>query len=202
MTYRNIIFDAGNVLVTLDEGASMKAFQALGLGKADHVREHPELLKMFQAMGLGQITNQTFFDGFRRLVNPYATDRQIADATNAMMVEIPEVKKRKLLQLRDEGYHTYLLSNTIDLHWQYCVDVLFRMGQYTVDDYFDSVFVSQEMGIKKPSDEIFQAVIREADIRPEDTLFIDDLEVNCEAAERNGIHAFQNKRLDDWLALF
>lgn len=111
-------------------------------------------------------------------------------------------KKRILLDLRSAGYKTYLLSNTIDLHWRYCVEQLFPMNDYTVDDYFEHTFVSQEMHMKKPDDEIFQAVLYEADIRPEETLFVDDLEVNCQAAERNGIHSFQNKEFDDWIDYF
>ena len=55
------------------------------------------------------------------------------------------------------------------------------------------------MHMKKPDDEIFQAVIAQAAIRPEETLFIDDLEMNCKAAERNGLHTFQNKQFDDWV---
>ena len=76
------------------------------------------------------------------------------------------------------------------------------MDQYGVDDYFEKAFLSQEMHMKKPDDEIFQQVINDATIDPNDTLFIDDLEVNCEAAERNGIHSFQNKDFDDWMKLF
>ena len=36
---------------------------------------------------------------------------------------------------------------------------------------------------------------------PDETLFIDDLKENCEAAEKLGIHTFQNVKFDDWLAL-
>ena len=71
-----------------------------------------------------------------------------------------------------------------------------------VDDYFEKTFLSQEMHMKKPDDEIFQQVVKDAAMDPGATLFIDDLEVNCEAAERNGIHTFQNKNFDDWMQLF
>lgn len=41
----------------------------------------------------------------------------------------------------------------------------------------------------------------DAFIIPDETLFIDDLKENCEAAEMLGIHTFQNKNFDDWLGL-
>lgn len=202
MNYKNIIFDLGNVLVKLDEDATMQAFENLGMGRYKHLRENPEALKLFQAMGIGMISNQDFFNAFRRIVNPNATDKQITDATNAMLITIPDVKKQKLMDLRKAGYRTFLLSNTIDLHWRYCKDELFPMDNFTVDDYFEHTFTSQKMHMKKPDDEIFQTVIQETGIEPNETIFIDDLEVNCNAAERNGIHAFQNKEFDDWMKLF
>ncbi|MST83756.1 HAD family hydrolase [Hallella mizrahii] len=202
MNYKNIIFDLGNVLVKLDEAATMRAFETLGWPKKDHIREYAEGLKLFQAMGVGLMSNQQFFDAFRATTHSNVTDQQITEATNAMLLYIPEEKKSKLLQLRKEGHRVFLLSNTIDLHWQYCKKNLFPMDHYGVDDYFEKAFLSQEMHMKKPDDEIFQQVINDATIDPNDTLFIDDLEVNCEAAERNGIHAFQNKDFDDWMKLF
>lgn len=202
MNYKNIIFDLGNVLVKLDEAATMRAFETLGWPKRDHIREYAEGLKLFQAMGVGMMSNQQFFDAFRATTHSNVTDQQITEATNAMLLYIPEEKKSKLLQLRKEGHRVFLLSNTIDLHWQYCKKNLFPMDHYGVDDYFEKAFLSQEMHMKKPDDEIFQQVINDATIDPNDTLFIDDLEVNCEAAERNGIHSFQNKDFDDWMKLF
>lgn len=198
LPYRNIIFDLGNVLVKLDEQATMRGFERLGLGKFEHIRENPEALRLFQGMGIGRVSDREFFDGFRRLTGSAATDEQITDAANAMLLYIPDKKKRILLALRAAGYKTFLLSNTIDLHWHYCVEHLFPMDGYTIKDYFDRTFVSQEMHMKKPDDEIFQTVIAETGIRPADTLFIDDLEVNCQAAERNSIHSFQNKSFEDW----
>ena len=43
--------------------------------------------------------------------------------------------------------------------------------------------------------------VKQANINPDETLFIDDLKENCEAAEKLGIHTFQNVKFDDWLSL-
>lgn len=199
LTYKNIIFDLGNVLVKLDEQATMRGFEKLGMDRYEHVRENPKALRLFQGMGIGLVSDREFFDGFRKLTGSQASDEQITEATNAMLRYIPNEKKRILLALRSAGYKTFLLSNTINLHWRYCRDKLFPMDSFTVNDYFDYTFLSQEMHMKKPDDEIFQAVIAQAAIRPEETLFIDDLEVNCASAERNGLHTFQNEQFDDWV---
>lgn len=93
MNYKNIIFDLGNVLVKLDEAATMRAFETLGWPKKDHIREYAEGLKLFQAMGVGLMSNQQFFDAFRATTHSNVTDQQITEATNAMLLYIPEEKK-------------------------------------------------------------------------------------------------------------
>lgn len=57
------------------------------------------------------------------------------------------------------------------------------------------------MHLAKPDAHIYEEVIRQANINPDETLFVDDLKENCEAAEKLGIHTFQNVKLDDWLSL-
>ena len=201
MMYKNIVFDLGNVLVKLDEHETIKRFEQLGLKEAGHISDNPEMLKLFQEMGIGLLSNREFFDSFRRIANTEATDEQITNAANAMLRYIPDEKKQKLLDLRRAGCRVYLLSNTNDIHWQYCADVLFPMQNYEVDDYFDGTFLSQELHLEKPDDRIFQIVIKEAGILPNETLFVDDLEENCQAAMRNGFNAFQNKGFDDWMKI-
>ena len=201
MMYKNIVFDLGNVLVKLDEHETIKRFEQLGLKETGHISDNPEMLKLFQEMGIGLLSNREFFDSFRRIANTEATDEQITGAANAMLRYIPDEKKQKLLDLRRAGCRVYLLSNTNDIHWQYCADVLFPMQNYEVDDYFDGTFLSQELHLEKPDDRIFQIVIKEAGILPNETLFVDDLEENCLAAMRNGFNAFQNKGFDDWMKI-
>ena len=199
MMYKNIVFDLGNVLVKLDVQETLRRFALLGMKEAGHLNENPELFRLFQDLGIGRVSNQEFFDGFRRITNTAATDEQITDAANGMLRYIPDEKKQRLLDLRRAGCRVYLLSNTNDIHWRYCADVLFPMQNYGVDDYFDGVFLSQELHVEKPDDRIFQIVIKETGIDPNESLFVDDLEKNCQAAERNGFHTFQNKSFDDWL---
>ena len=55
--------------------------------------------------------------------------------------------------------------------------------------------------LSKPDAKIYEEVIRQAAIVPEELLFIDDLQENCVAAENLGIHTFQNVEFDDGLDL-
>ena len=201
MQYKNIIFDLGNVLVKLNPEGCIGAFKAIGMGELVDLNPQSEGMKLMSKLGVGMMTTEAFCDAARKLTGADVTNEDIIAAANKMLVEIPDYKKERLLQLKKAGYRLFLLSNTIDVHWDYCVEHLFPYQSYGVEDYFEQCFLSQKMHLAKPDARIYEEVIRQANIHPDETLFIDDLKENCEAAEKLGIHTFQNVKLDDWLAL-
>ena len=201
MQYKNIIFDLGNVLVKLNPEGCIGAFKAIGMGELVDSNPQSEGMKLMGKLGVGMITTEAFCDAARELTGTDVTNEDIIDAANKMLVEIPDYKKERLLQLKKAGYRLFLLSNTIDVHWGYCVEHLFPYQNHGVEDYFEHCFLSQRMHLAKPDAHIYEEVIRQANIYPDETLFIDDLKENCEAAEKLGIHTFQNVKFDDWLSL-
>ena len=201
MQYKNIIFDLGNVLVKLNPEGCIGAFKAIGMGELVDSNPQSEGMKLMGKLGVGMITTEAFCDAARELTGTDVTNEDIIDAANKMLVEITDYKKERLLQLKKAGYRLFLLSNTIDVHWGYCVEHLFPYQNHGVEDYFEHCFLSQRMHLAKPDAHIYEEVIRQANINPDETLFIDDLKENCEAAEKLGIHTFQNVKFDDWLAL-
>ena len=201
MRYKNIIFDLGNVLVKLNPEGCIGAFKAIGMGELANPNPQSEGMKLMSKLGVGMITTEAFCDAARKLTGTDVTNEEIIDAANKMLVEIPDEKKERLLQLKKAGYRLFLLSNTIDIHWGYCVEHLFPYQNHGVEDYFEQCFLSQRLHLAKPDARIYEEVIRLATIHPDETLFIDDLKENCEAAEKLGIHTFQNVKFDDWLSL-
>ena len=201
MQYKNIIFDLGNVLVKLNPEGCIGAFKAIGMGELVEQNPQSEGMKLMSKLGVGMITTEEFCDAARELTGADVTNEDIIAAANKMLVVIPDEKKERLLLLKKAGYRLFLLSNTIDIHWDYCVEHLFPYQSYGVEDYFEHCFLSQRMHLAKPNVRIYEEVIRLANIHPDETLFIDDLKENCEAAEKLGIHTFQNVKFDDWLAL-
>ena len=201
MQYKNIIFDLGNVLVKLNPDGCIGAFKAIGMGELVDTNPQSEGMKLMSKLGVGMITTEEFCEAARKLTGTDVTNEEIINAANKMLVEIPDEKKERLLQLKKAGYRLFLLSNTIDIHWDYCVELLFPYQNHGVEDYFEQCFLSQRMHLAKPNARIYEEVIRQANIHPDETLFIDDLKENCEAAEKLGIHTFQNVKFDDWLEL-
>lgn len=56
---------------------------------------------------------------------------------------------------------------------------------------FDDVFISSEVGFRKPSPRFYHHVLRALQVAPGDTVFIDDLVENIIAAKIIGIRGFQ-----------
>jgi putative hydrolase of the HAD superfamily len=87
-------------------------------------------------------------------------------------------------ELRDRGYRMAILTNNVrewEEHWR---------AKLPIDEIFELVVDSAWVGMRKPEPEIYQLTLeRLGGIGPEDCLFVDDNELNVEAARRLGMRA-------------
>ncbi len=184
---RNIIFDLGKVLLNLDFEASIKAFHKLGL-RADIISpQHAYSDPVFLHLETGRISPEIFRERVRELLqNPGLSDAQIDDAWYAMIEDIP-VQRVKVLQQLRENYKVYLFSNTNAIHIGRLLPEFRAMHGIDFPALFDAVFYSHEIHDRKPEQSAFQKVIEKAGVVPEETLFVDDIEQNVEAARVAGL---------------
>ncbi len=198
---KNLLIDFGGVLINLDRPRCIENFKTLGLPNVD------ELLNIYHQQGIfmqqekGLITPVEFRNSIREMMGKVVTDRQIDAAWNSFLVDIPTYKLDLLLKLR-EKYVVYLLSNTNEIHWKWACKNAFPYRGFRVEDYFEKIYLSFEMKMVKPDPEIFSAVLKDADIDPKETFFIDDSESNCRVAETLGISTYTPKEGEDWSHLF
>lgn len=82
-------------------------------------------------------------------------------------------------ELRNLGYRIAVLSNTTPARAQ----KIRSIGAY---DLFDPVILSFEIGASKPNKEAYQALLKAANVSPEECLFIDDNSSNIKAAANMG----------------
>ncbi len=201
MEIRNIIFDLGGVLVSLDQQRCIEALRKLGVDAITRYVAERRTEDLFYEAEVGAITQHEFCEEVRRLTAVAVRDEDIVWAWNQLLGTISEERKQKLWQLRQKGFRLFLLSNTNVMHWQHCASELFPYRNRVVEDYFERVFLSYEMHLAKPDPEVFSRVLATAGIDPSETLFIDDSAANCEAAETLGIHTYHNEHIDDWMIL-
>ena len=129
------------------------------------------------------------------------TDEKIDAVWNSFLGEIPRYKLDLLLKLR-ERYVVYLLSNTNEIHWRWACRHAFPYRTFRVDDYFEKKYLSFEMKMAKPDRDIFEAVLDDAGILPEETFFIDAAEANFRTAQPLGIPTYNPAQGEDWSPCF
>ena len=198
---KNIVFDLGGVLVDLDFKAAINGLQKAGFA---NVKERLQTLHqggIFQKFELGEMTADEFRTAIRENSTVELTDEEVDNLWNAMLLEIPREKLELILDLRGK-YMVYLLSNTNSIHWDYVCKNAFNYRGFRVNDYFEETFLSYEMHLAKPDKAIYEKVLQDANLLAEETLFIDDSEANCKAAEEVGIHAHHYHIGDDLSKVF
>ena len=198
---KNIVFDLGGVLVDLDFKAAINGLQKAGFVNVKEQLQSFDREGIFQKFELGEMTAEEFRTAIRENSTVTLTDEEIDALWNAMLLEIPREKLELILDLRGK-YMVYLLSNTNSIHWDYVCKNAFNYRGFRVKDYFEETFLSYEMHLAKPDKTIFEKVLQDANLLPEETLFIDDSEANCKAAEEVGIHAHHYHIGDDLSKVF
>lgn len=197
---KNVVFDLGGVLINLDFDNCLNAFRKAGF--QDIEKQACQFRgKGFFSPELGEISPEEFRKAIRKEVSEALSDHEIDDMWNLMLLDIPREKLDLLLKLR-EHYMVYLLSNTNRIHWDYACEQMFCYRGFRVNDFFEDIFLSFEMHKAKPEKDIYEQMMKEANILPEETFFIDDSAINCQAAISLGIQSYHYHIGEDLSSLF
>lgn len=197
----NIIFDLGMVIIDLEMEATNRAFKDLFQDSYDEVFERLQKNGHFNDYETGKISSEDFIHGIAAMSEKDIKGK-IPNAWNAMLKKIPDVRFQLLLNAK-RRFKTYCLSNTNEMHIEFIYDYLKREKKINnLDNYFHQVYLSHLIKMRKPDAEIFQFVLDQNNLRPEETLFIDDTAGHLEGAKSCGIKTFhlaEGMRLEEVL---
>ena len=185
---KNIIFDLGDVILNIDVPVASKSFAELS------GREQAEILELFSQNTLfrqfetGELDEAGFRNYVRQILDfSDLSDEAIDTAWNSLLLDLPP-ERVELLQKLAKNYRLFLLSNTSSIHITQVNKILeASTGVEKLEDLFETVFLSYEMGLMKPDPKIYQKVLEQAGLEAEETLFLDDNLANIEAASKLGI---------------
>ncbi len=191
---RNIIFDLGNVLVGVDFEKTRKLILSEGVSKASYNSFFNETnRKKFEA---GKIKSREFIDNAYRTFGRKIPKTKLRLLFQDMFFEKPDMKKF-LKKISGSGkFRIYLMSNTNPLHFNYI------RKKFAYVNLVDRLILSYRLKLLKPGAGIYKAVLNKYELKPEETLFIDDLKANCETAEKFGIHAIHFKNYKNFVKQF
>lgn len=188
---KNIIFDYGNVIFSIDFTKAQASFKNLGISNAEEFFGHRHQDPIFDKFDRGEVSADEFCAYFKQKIgNKKITDQQITDAWNSLLIGVAPGNHDLLLKLK-ERYRTFLLSNINDIHYNHIINYLETDFGFNGNDHlFEKTYYSHLVGKRKPELAIFKQVLEENNLKAEETLFIDDSPQHLEAASTLGIKTF------------
>ena len=173
------LFDIGNVLLKLH----FERFHLAILG-SENAFLPGNLVKIKDSYETGKIKDQEFVQrSLAILDSPLKPDEFVAAWENIFSPNLPmwEVVHK----LKKQGHRLILFSNTNTIHA--------RSFLKTYPDFnlFDHQHFSQEVGIIKPHPEFYQSAIKNFDLAPQETLYLDDLPENIVTGKELGFCSWQ-----------
>jgi epoxide hydrolase-like predicted phosphatase len=182
---KGLLIDFGGVLTT-NVFDSFKAFcREEGLPE-DSVkqlfRERAEGLGLLRRLERGELSAEDFSQQFAPLlgVSPNSLVERLFGGIGPDEAMIGAVRRS-----RAAGIRTGLISNSWGDGLAY--------DPALMDELFDAIVISGEVGMHKPEPEIFHLGAQRIGVAPEDCVFVDDLRENCAGAEAVGMKAILHR---------
>lgn len=192
MAIRAVISDFGGVLTTplLRSFAAFQdetgiSFEAMGKAM-QRAAEENGAYPLFE-LEKGNLSETEFLDLLRDKLEPELGHRPHLHRFKEIYFEALDPNERMIdfmRALKGRGYRMALLTNNVR-EWE----PLWR-PMLPVDEIFEFVVDSGFVGMRKPEPEIYELTLSRLDgIGAAECLFVDDTELNCEAARERGMKA-------------
>jgi putative hydrolase of the HAD superfamily len=178
---RNVIFDLGGVLLDWNPDKIASRFESepeLRARLKEALFGHAD----WQLFDRGTFTEAELIERVRaRTGRDTAEISAIIDAVRESLDEKPDTVKL-LRALHQRGTDLFCLSNMpMSIY-----DHLRR--RHVFWDAFRGIVISGEVRMMKPEPEVFAHLLEKYELRPDETVFVDDLSANVDAARRVGLH--------------
>ena len=198
---KNIIFDLGGVLLNIDYNRTKNYFEELGIKDFDCVFTQYKQSKIADLFETGKASDKEFYE---EVTNGSAISWEDFElAWNAMLLDFPKERFELLKKLKTK-YRLFLCSNTNSIHLKSFKKEVNKFNE-KFDDLFEKTYYSHLVGLRKPNTEIFQLILEENNLKPSETLFIDDTTIHLEGANKIGIKTIHVSEVSvkeifaDWL---
>ena len=198
---KNIIFDLGGVIIGLDQQITIRAFQELFQENFDTMEKELHNTGILEKFEIGTISETAFISFFKKY-RAHLTTKEITEAWNAMLLDIPIEKIFKIKKLAKK-YRVFLLSNTNAIHMDFINHyVLENFNLSSMEAIFEKAYYSYKLHLRKPNPEIFSAILKDKNLKAEETLFIDDSEEHIISAKQLNLNTYYLKQPETILDIF
>ncbi|MFI0435697.1 MAG: HAD family hydrolase [Parachlamydiaceae bacterium] len=174
-----IVFDFGSVIAKTDKQQVMNfVSQSLHLSN----QETEETFNRLKEHAMTGKDDHDFWIAFAKEKGQTLSDNWLKQLDQTKFEAVKEIPGMINLvkDLQKQGYQTALLSNVREKQ----AAIKRKHGYY---DLFNPIQFSYETGIKKPDPQAYKILLDKLKLPPQSILFVDNREVNVEAAKQLGI---------------
>ena len=195
-----INFDLGAVILNINYQNTIDEFSKLGVKNSSSFYSKKAQTNLFNQIEVGGITAEKFLAELQKETNN-ASINQVSEAWNAMLLDLPE-NRLAVIQFLKKKYSIYLLSNTNTLHIDAFKKKLGKAKWIKFCNLFDKMYLSHEVGLRKPNTAIFEYILKEQNLQAHEVFFIDDSPEHIEGANKLGIKTHHLKSGEEIATLF
>ena len=184
-TIRLVIFDLGNVVFEVINQNAFRYWAQVTPFPEEYFAEHhvPDLV--FHQFERGELTPVEFYEALIRYEKLNLSFEDFSEGWNSVFGEVyPEIHSA-LKRITDSVFLT-ALTNTNELHYK-----VWSNKYAETLKLFEKIFISYQLGFRKPEERAFRHVSKAFNIKPHEILFFDDVVENIEKANALGMHAVQ-----------
>lgn len=178
------IFDLGNVIVDIDFKRVLGVWSKLSSVPLATLSERFTMGEVFQQHERGEVSDEEFAHQLSDEMGLSLSFEQFAEGWQAVFVALRPEVITIMQKLREEGHRVVVLSNTNRLHCNH-----WPQHYPEVAAAADHMYLSQDLGMRKPEARIYQHVLNVENIPADQAVFFDDVEANIVAARIVGITA-------------
>ncbi len=191
-----LLFDLGGVVIGIDFERALQAWNQWTLLSIEEMRDRFKMDEVYERHERGEVEASEYFAHLRKVLDLEASDADIALGWNAIFLsEITETVN--YIRAVNNNLPCFAFTNSNPTHQNSWMSAFPR-----VVESFQQIFVSSELGLRKPDREAFESISDVTGIGLSATLFFDDTEENVKGAQAIGMNAVHVKgHIDVKLAL-
>ncbi len=189
---KGITFDLDGVYFINGKSNFIKSLLGLGVLEEEAIRVFLKSDRMNREYKEGGIGDQEFWGW---AISEWGLNKTADEIVDLLIqgYEINQPVRDIVNKVRASGYKTLICSNNFPAR------VNGLQERFGFLDDFDTAVFSFQVGATKPSEKIFQELVRQSGLEPEEIIFADDNPNNLVGAERVGITTFLYTGFDSYI---
>ena len=184
---KNVIFDIGGVIVKFKKETYL---DPLGLDEATKNYLIDEILftdDWFQ-LSIGKMTDEQFLSNVQKNHTDYFELTKSVFEIDTLKKLLPVYSQtiELIKKIKEKGYHLFIISDIEESNIRYIESEIPNLHEL-----FEDVIYSCRVGLVKKHGEVFDLAINRFNVVPEESIFIDDTQINLDQASKRGINTFR-----------